>query len=555
MTVTSPPETAPPPASDDRPRRVRRIGSVLLTVLAAVFVLVALTTPAEVAQLEPLAFLRLPVEGLAGAALLLVLRGRARRAVALVLGALLGVLLLLRITDLGFRSVLVRPFDPVLDGVLLGNAVDFLNESFGRAGGIAALVGAGLLVVAVPVLMALAVRRLAGLLGERRRLSARVVTVLTAAWVVCAVLGAQLLPPVPFASRSAASLAWATAKQVPVSLADEREFARQAAVDAFRDTPPDQLLTALKGKDVVVAYVESYGRSAVEDPQYAQGVGQTLAQGDRDLAAAGFESRSGWLTSPIAGGGSWLAHATFLSGLWIDNQQRYRSLTSSDRLTLTKAFQQGDWRTADVMPGTAEAWPEGGFYGVDRHYDVHALGYRGLNYSWSPMPDQFALSKFQQLEYGVPGRGPLMSEVTLTSSHVPWTPVPTMRDWNSLGDGSVYDDEVRAADPPDVVWSDPARVRDSYRRTIQYSLDALVSWVKNYGNDNLVLIVLGDHQAAPIITGGSPNHDVPISVVTKDKTVLDKVAGWQWQPGLTPAPDAPVWRMDAFRDRFLDTFR
>ncbi|MFR9804977.1 sulfatase [Pseudonocardia sp. RS010] len=553
MTVSTPLGTAPS-AADDRPRRTRRIGSAVLTGLAAMLVLVALTAPAEVAQVEPLAFLRLPVEGLAGVALLLLLRGGARRVVALVLGGLLGVLLLLRVVDLGFRSVLARPFDPVLDGALLGNAVDFLTGSFGRTGGIAALVAAGLLVVAVPVLTALAARRLARLLGEHRRVSARVVAGLTAVWLVCAVLGAQLVPPVPFASRSAASLTWAVGKQVPVSLADERAFAEQATVDAFRDTPPDQLLTALKGKDVVVAYVESYGRSAVEDPQYAGGVGATLARGDRDLAAAGFGSRSGWLTSPISGGGSWLAHATFLSGLWIDNQQRYRSLTSSDRLTLSKAFQRADWRTVGVMPGTTAAWPEGTFYGVDQHYDVHALGYRGLNYSWSPMPDQFALSRFQQWEYGVPGRGPLLGEVTLTSSHVPWTPVPTMRDWDSLGDGHVFDEQVRAADPPDVVWSDPARVRDSYGRTIRYSLDALLSWVQNYADDDLVLIVLGDHQPAPIITGGSTNHDVPISVVTKDRAVLDKVAGWEWQPGLKPAPDAPVWRMDAFRDRFLDTF-
>ena len=33
--------------------------------------------------------------------------------------------------------------------------------------------------------------------------------------------------------------------------------------------------------------------------------------------------------------------------------------------------------------------------------------------------------------------------------------------------------------------------------------------------------------------------------------VLD---AWGWQPGLRPAPDAPVWRMDAFRDRFLSAF-
>ena len=29
---------------------------------------------------------------------------------------------------------------------------------------------------------------------------------------------------------------------------------------------------------------------------------------------------------------------------------------------------------------------------------------------------------------------------------------------------------------------------------------------------------------------------------------------WGWQDGLRPSPDAPVWRMSAFRDRFLTAF-
>jgi hypothetical protein len=36
--------------------------------------------------------------------------------------------------------------------------------------------------------------------------------------------------------------------------------------------------------------------------------------------------------------------------------------------------------------------------------------------------------------------------------------------------------------------------------------------------------------------------------------VLDKAASWGWQDGLKPDPQAPVWQMDSFRDRFLTTF-
>ena len=71
---------------------------------------------------------------------------------------------------------------------------------------------------------------------------------------------------------------------------------------------------------------------------------------------------------------------------------------------------------------------------------------------------------------------------------------------------------------------------------------------------NLVLVVLGDHQPATIVSGQGASHDVPISIISKDPAVFGLIAGWRWQDGLVPTPDAPVWPMSAFRDRFLDAF-
>jgi hypothetical protein len=73
-------------------------------------------------------------------------------------------------------------------------------------------------------------------------------------------------------------------------------------------------------------------------------------------------------------------------------------------------------------------------------------------------------------------------------------------------------------------------------------------------DDNLVLVVLGDHQPATTVSGAGANHQVPISFVAHDRGVLDRIASWKWQDGLLPSPTAPVWSMDAFRNRFLDAF-
>jgi len=89
---------------------------------------------------------------------------------------------------------------------------------------------------------------------------------------------------------------------------------------------------------------------------------------------------------------------------------------------------------------------------------------------------------------------------------------------------------------------------------VQYSLNTLISYVLTYGDDNLVLIFLGDHQPDSVVTGTTTNRDVPITIIAHDPKVLERVNGWGWQDGIRPTAAAPVWRMDAFRNQFLTAF-
>ena len=538
---------------DDAPRRSPALRRAVDAV-AGLLVLVVLVAPSDPRHLAPAAFLRVPVEGVLGVALLLALPSRARRVVAAPAGAALGLVAVLKVLDLAFFTVLVRPFDPVLDWALADDALGFLTDSAGRAAAIGALVAAGVAALAVPAVTTLSVLRLSRLSGRHPAAATSAVGVLSVVWVTCAALGTQVAPGVPLAADGAVTVLHDRAVQVGAGLRDRRVFAEEAAVDAFRDTPGDALLTGLRGKDVVLAFVESYGRSAVEDPRIAPEVDAVLDAGTRRLAAAGFGARSGFLTSPTSGGGSWLAHSTLLSGLWVTNEQRYRTLVSSDRFSLTRAFGRADWRTVGVEPGTTFAWPEGAYYGYDRIYDAHDLGYTGPRFGWSTMPDQFTLEAFERAEHGTADRGPLMAEITLTSSHAPWAPLPRLVPWERLGSGAVFGPVAAQGQAPGAVWEDDARVRTEYGRSVGYSLTSLISWVERYGDDDLVLVFLGDHQPVPVVTGPDAGRDVPVTIVARDRSVLDRISGWGWEPGLNPGPGAPVWRMDAFRDRFLSAF-
>ena len=520
----------------------------LLTGLAALVVVGALLAPDDLDGVAPRTFLRLPVELLVGGAVLVLLPPRPRRVAAVAGGLLLGLLAVLKVVDLGFSAALGRSFDLVLDWPLLGSAAGVVEDSVGRLGAVGVVVGALLLVAAALVTMVLSVLRLTRVGVRHDSAALRTVAALTVVWVAAALLGA------PVAARSTAALVSDRVDQVRAGLQDKEVFATLAGKDRYAGVPGDRLLTALRGKDVVVVFVESYGRSALEDPGLAPPVDRLLDAGTRSLTAAGYGSRSAFLTSSTVGGGSWLAHGTLLSGLWINNEQRYRSLTASDRLTLPSLFGRAGWRTVSVEPAIDRPWPEGRFYGYDQVYDARNLGYRGPRMSYATMPDQYTLATFQQRERG-PGHPPVMAEVTLVSSHSPWTPLPRPVGWDAVGDGSVFADPAyQVGPPPGAIVSDRGRLRTAYRQAIEYSLGTLVSYVQEHGGDDLVLVMVGDHQPAPIVTGARAGRDVPITVLARDRAVLDRIAGWGWQPGLNPGPRAPVWRMDAFRDRFVSAF-
>lgn len=532
----------------------RRWAARLGDALAGLVLLGALLLPDRLTSTDLGSFAGVPIELMTGAVVLLVLPPAARRPIATVLGLLLGLLTVLKLLDIGFYAALSRPYDLVLDWRLAGGAWQLLSSSLGFVAAILIVAVVTVVVAGLVILISWATRRLAGRLDDHPSAALSVVAALTAFWLVAASTGWILAAPYPVASRASTTKISSEIRRVRAAQQDQRQLLSEVASDRFAGVPGDRLLDALRGKRVMIVFVESYGRVALADPRIAATVTPVLDAGSRSLRNHGLAARSGYLTSSTAGGGSWLAHATLLSGLWIDNQRRYLTLMASQRLTLTEAFQHGGWRTVGVMPGVTSAWPEGSFYHYDDIYDSSELGYAGPAYGWSRVPDQYTLAELDRLTRR-PGERPTATVTPLVSSHAPWSAVPPLVNPNSLADGSVYGAHVDDAEPPQAILTrDPARVRADYARSITYSLSSLISYLDNDpADDDLVVIMLGDHQPAPVVAGET-GRDVPITVIARDREVLRRIDAWGWSKGLRPAPDAPVWRMDAFRDRFFDAF-
>ena len=544
-------------ASADAAAQWGRLRSAVATVLAAGIVWAVLAAPDRLFQVRPEAFVRIPVEGLLLAVLALMLPRRAGRVLAVPAGLLVATVAILRVLDLGFRDAVSRPFNPVVDWRLLDSAGVVLGDSVGTGWAVVAVVGAALLAVAAVAVMTWSVVRLFRVTARHRAASGGTVGALAVLWSVCAVLGAQLVPGVPVASVSAGDLA---AQQVGGAYANLRDLpvfrAELAAADPWGGVPPEELLTGLRGKDVVLVFVESYGRVALEGSPHTADVRDLLGRSTQELRDAGFGSRSAFLTSPTFGGISWLAHATLQSGLWVDSQQRHDQLFGSDRSALSSLFARAGWRTVADVPSNRDSWPEGeAFYELDRAYGRYDVGYAGPKFIFAAMPDQYTLAAFERLELAGP-HPPVMAELDLISSHQPWTPLPRLVDWADVGDGSVFDGMPAEGQTPAELFGDDERTRDLYSTSIRYSLSAVLSWITTYhrDDDDLVVVLLGDHQPAEVVSGPSASHDVPISVLAGDPGVLDAIASWGWDDGLLPSPAAPVWRMDAFRDRFLAAY-
>jgi phosphatidylglycerophosphate synthase len=523
--------------------------AVAVTVLALLLVWAALVAPNQPSHLNLGAFARLPLELLVVVAVAALLPATARRVLAVVAGAVLSALVVVKVLDMGFFTALDRPFNPIDDSGYVGIGIETLRNAIGgSSANLVVAVAAVLLValLAVPVLALLRVTRVA---AGQRNWALRAAFALGVVWLALRVVGA------PAASSGAAALAVDEVQAVREGLADRAVLAREIAHDRFRTTPGDRLLTGLRGKDVLVVFVESYGRVAVQDSSVSPRIDAALERGAAQLRAAGFSSRSAFLTSPTFGGLSWLAHSTLQSGILVDGQRRYDQLVEDDRLTLTRAFTRAGWRGVGAMPGNRRAWPEGStFYHYDRVYDRRNFGYRGPGFGVAPMPDQYTLLALQRRELGKRDRPPLFAEVDLISSHAPWTRIPRLISWDDVGDGSIFDRLPAEESTKASLFGDSERARAAYGHSIEYSLNSIFSFVQRYGDDNLVLVVLGDHQPATVVTGQGASHDVPISVIAHDPKVMDQIAGWSWQDGMSPSPQAPVWPMAAFRDRFLSVF-
>ncbi len=518
-----------------------------LTLMAFVGLFIALSLPNQLMWVRPEAFIYFPLE-LVLIGLLLLIPGRSGSVMRVALAVLLGISMLLRAADLFSHEVLGRPFDLIFDAHLLADGGNVLSGAFGEFASIA--VGLFMLVLASLLCwLAFAILgRIQKVLQSKPQRYTISLVVLLVSWGVLERAGWSRT-----GSFAWDQLVWHSSDTLN-SVRDIKLFAESVDDDIWASPIAKPLFNRLAGKDVFIIFAESYGRVLLEREPFAEPFTAQLIKAQDTLEAEGVHVRSAFLTSPTVGGLSWLAHASTLSGAWIDSETRYESLVMSKRVTLNRLFQDAGWRTVAAMPAISLAWPEGQYFGYDQIYDAHNFGYRGLPFNWVTMPDQYVLSALHARERSSANRTPIMAEIALISSHAPWTPIAQLVSWDEVGDGQIFNPQALSGPTPEAVWSEVESIQSHYRQAIEYMLTTLVSYVQEFGDENLVILLLGDHPPAPMVSGDPDTRQVPVHLIARDPRVIDAIADWKWHPGLLPGEDAPVWRMDSLRDKFIEAF-
>ncbi len=526
---------------------------VLRLLLALLILHLLLIQPNHPAAFTWQALLLFPLELPVILLALIAAQGRLVAALRIVLTVTLTVLAVLKTADFAMFTALARGFNPVADLVLIDAGLRLLSGAIGILPAI--LAGLGAILAAFFIGWAVwwatgvwAVLSLPRWAARGAGVGAAVFAILAVAEIGLA-LGRWSLPFAPPGAAFTARLGYERTVLVRDTIVDLRAFRIAALEDPYAGRAG---LLDWIDSDVLLVVVESYGRTSLDTPLYADLHRETLRQSEAELRSLGYAMASGVLAAPTRGGQSWLSHATFANGLWVSDQTRYGAMLASGRETLFHIAARSGFRTAAVMPQITLDWPESDVMGFDAVLAAKDLGYEGAPFNWVTMPDQFTFAALDRLVLGSAPRAPVFAQLALGSSHAPWTPVPELVEWDRIGAGQIFNEMAAAGDPPEVVWRDRERVREQYRKAIDYALETVFSYAALHAEDPPLMIILGDHQAADFVALDG-RAEVPIHIVGPPDLVA-RVARWGWQDGLIPHPDTPVIGMDRMRDMLIETF-
>lgn len=489
-------------------------------------------------------------------------------------GMITGYLVGFSLVETGIQYVYSRPFAPPIDIPMVRSLIQLALGPVGIVADILTPVVVGLVFVvffALGIAGVSAITRVAA--GHRRpglpAAGATGVIVLLAGIAVIGDGGGLLRRPVVVR----AVVSWADAPSLTLAPvtgvgAAEDDPSDEVAIPAAIQREATYRFPGLLDRDIYVFVVEAYGYATVSREPITRELRDERQAFSAALQEKGYEVVTSYLRSPVAGGFSWLAEATFLTGQWIPSQPAFEELYGAELPTLTGVLQEGGYHTFTVRPGTVHnSWPEGwDLYRFERSLVAHDgdFDYRGPWFSYVAITDQYALwAGHAYLEDAIAPGGaaadrPVLAYYQLVSSHTPFNRIPPIiEDWNELGDGTVYErrsDEIKRFNNS---WTGGSELVEGYIAAISYVFQSLTKYVTDLlpVDRSPIVIVFGDHQAQRPIREPDAHLSTPIHIASRDPAILEAFLDRGFQRGMVSDEQPPHRSMASFFPLFLEVAR
>lgn len=467
-------------------------------------------------------------------------RRAVRRAVLLFTTILTSILLLYSFGETVVQAIYQREFNPWIDVAFISVGLELLAPATAEHETAFELLAVGLFIIVAGTLGIFYVRGISRVAARvpQLALAAASVVFLGAGVASIAGLSPSLIPRIAGHIRPPSTGS-------DLQLQDYAHREPQHASDARA--------MQYESRDVYVIFVESYGLTVFTRPVFRSTIVPTILDIERDLRQRGYTIMSTFLDSPVSGGFSWIAEATFLTGTRIENQSMFDALLVSDAPSIPRMFDEAGYHTILSMPGSVHGeWPEGiSFYSFDESIFGREFGYRGPMHSYVGTTDQFALYKTWQRIRSVRAERnnlPVFAQIVLVDSHAPFNRVPPLiDDWDTLGDGSIYY-ELRTMEF-DNGWLTGAEYDEGFAAALTSSLNVVGRFLTDLVDSDALIVLAGDHQPKRPVREENAAKSVVTHVISRDRSLVEQWAHFGYVDGMVPTQPLPHDGMESFFDQ------
>ncbi len=309
--------------------------------------------------------------------------------------------------------------------------------------------------------------------------------------------------------------------------------------------------------DIYLLFIESYGTLLYEDRYLRAPYIGYMDSCEKKLKASGWKSATGFSTSPVSGGQSWISYTSVMFGYNIRNQGTYNSMLKDTSMArygnLFRVLKQYGYTTfrLNAMPQNPELevpWKRySDFYAIDHWINFPDFHYTGRLYGFGPSPpDQFSINFAEKVIHEGHAGPSALFFITQTTHNPFYSPANPVNDWRTLN--RVPDEGASHAS----VFLKKPRIED-YARAVRYDITTLVRFIVDLPDTNAIFILIGDHQP-PYLTRSGDGFETPVHIIGRNSEFVSAFQQYGFSLGMTRKDSMAPLRHEAIYSMFMREF-